>query len=154
MKKIYLFLLVLLAIELTVIIKVGSAVGALATLALLCVSALIGVVIVKSGARQILELMRDGRMPDTRFIWVPLAGFLFIFPGFCSDLLALLLLVPQIRGQLERRTAARRPGFDGRTPGFGRTARPEGRVIEGRATVEGEDDDGESRTRDDRPRGA
>jgi UPF0716 family protein affecting phage T7 exclusion len=64
-----------------------------------------------------------------------MAGFLLIAPGFLSDALALLLLVPPLRRWGIRRAF---PGLSGGSEGA--RARSNGRVIE--ATYERLDEDG------------
>ena len=104
MGKFFLGLLGFFFLEIWVLIKVGSSIGALTTLILMVVSALLGSQLVRSqGLATLLNMrnrMQQGEAPAgdmLQGIWLAVAGFLFIFPGFVSDILALLLLQPAIR---------------------------------------------------------
>ena len=104
MGKFFLGLLGLFFLEIWVLIKVGSSIGALTTLILMVVAALLGGQLVRSqGVATLLNMqqrMQRGEAPAgdmLQGIWLAVAGFRFIFPGFVSDILALLLLQPAIR---------------------------------------------------------
>lgn len=104
MGKFFLGLLGFFFLEIWVLIKVGSSLGALTTLILMVVSALLGGQLVRSQGLATLIGMRSqiqrGETPAGELLqglWLPVAGFLFIFPGFVSDILALLLLQPMVR---------------------------------------------------------
>lgn len=92
------------ALELWVMIRIGTEVGALATLGLLFLSAVVGFAILRlrgvSVARNMQAELNAGRIPSNPIIdtfCLMAAGVLFIFPGFVSDALALLLLIPVTR---------------------------------------------------------
>lgn len=101
-----LFALVLLTaiVEITVIIEVGQRIGALNTVGLLILVSAVGAVIVKAQGlatlrRAIADL--DGRrVPGATLADAALlaaAGALLLVPGFVTDAIGLLLLVPPIR---------------------------------------------------------
>ncbi|MFC3914742.1 FxsA family protein [Pseudaeromonas sharmana] len=107
MGKMLLGLLGLFFVEIWVLIKVGAAIGAVTTLVLMVVAAVLGAQLVRSqGIMALLKLqprLQAGEVSPTELlqgIWLPVAGFLFIFPGFISDLLALVLLQPLVRKAL------------------------------------------------------
>ena len=109
MGKLFFGLIGFFFLEIWVLIKVGSVIGGLATLILMILSTLLGVQLVRSqGIATLLglqgQLMRREAIGRELFegVWLAVAGFLFIFPGFVSDLLALLLLQPFCRRQLTR----------------------------------------------------
>ena len=109
MGKLFFGLIGFFFLEIWVLIKVGSVIGGLATLILMILSTLLGVQLVRSqGITTLLglqgQLMRREAIGRELFegVWLAVAGFLFIFPGFVSDLLALLLLQPFCRRQLTR----------------------------------------------------
>ncbi len=92
------------ALELWVLIRVGSRIGALNTIGLVFLSAVAGLFLLRlRGARIASRFQAElsaGRIPaapilDT--VGLVAAGWLFIFPGFVSDVIALLLLVPLTR---------------------------------------------------------
>ena len=117
-------LLVLPIIEIAIFIKVGQTIGLLPTLALIIGAALLGALLLRAQGLSVLTRLRSnlstGAMPartiaDTMMIG--LAALFFVLPGFLSDVVALLLLLPPFRewiyGQLAKRVtvmASRRPG--------------------------------------------
>lgn len=101
-----LFLVVLAVplVEIYLMIQVGGAIGALPTIGLLLLSAVVGVVIVKREGlgiiRRLQTQMRVGDSPGNDLldgVLIVLAGVLLVIPGFLSDAVALLLLVPPVR---------------------------------------------------------
>ena len=112
-------LLVVPIIEIALFIQVGGLIGLWATLALVLLSAVAGVTIMRSqGARAGLEIqrslaeMRDPSRPLAHGAMIIAAGLLLLLPGFFSDALGLLLLIPAVRtmlmAQLARRVRASR----------------------------------------------
>jgi len=96
-------------LELAVFIKVGAAIGALATILLLIVATIAGVKLVRERGLAILRRCRDaldrGELPAGPLFddaCLVLAGLLLILPGFLSDAVALALLVPAVRQGLFR----------------------------------------------------
>ncbi|HEV7829374.1 MAG TPA: FxsA family protein [Pseudonocardiaceae bacterium] len=105
-----LILLVATVVELTVLIAVGHAIGVLATIALLILASLVGAALLRSeGARTLsafLEALRTRRPPHQELLdgmLIAIAGVLIVLPGFVSDILGLLLLLPPIRAVVRRR---------------------------------------------------
>lgn len=96
MQKILLSLVVFFVLELAVIIEVGSSIGAVNTILVMFLMMVLGVFLIKLRFRQAMDGLRNGTV-DTSVFFLPLAGFLFLFPGFISDLLGLLLLIPRIQ---------------------------------------------------------
>ena len=118
-------------VELYVLIQVGSAIGALDTVGLLLLVSLVGAWIVKhqgAGAwRRIRDELAMGQLPGASLVDGALifaAGVLLLVPGFVTDVLGLLLLVPPVR-HLTRALLGRRFGARvqrvpaGRAPGPG-----------------------------------
>jgi len=102
-------LIALPMLELVLLIKTGQAIGVWATLGLLLGAAVIGGAIMSrqgiSVARRTQEALAAGRPPvgpvlDGAFLL--LAGALLISPGFITDVMALMLLVPPIRRKVAR----------------------------------------------------
>lgn len=101
--------LLLPLIEVASIIQVSRWIGVLPTLTLLVAFACLGLYLIRSqsillGGR-IVEAMRQGVPPEKPLLdsgVVSLAGFLFMIPGFVTDILALLLLIPLARRQIWR----------------------------------------------------
>jgi UPF0716 protein FxsA len=97
-------LLLVPLVELYVIIQVGSAIGALATIALLILSTMFGWWLTKreglEALRQIDASVRDGNEPDKALVngfLIMAAGVLILIPGFVTDALGFLLLLPPVR---------------------------------------------------------
>lgn len=115
------FVLVPLA-ELYVILKVGDAIGTIPTLAILVADSLLGSWLLKSqgGAvwRRFNETMRAGRMPHREIVdgvLVIFGGAFLITPGFLTDIIGVLLLIPPTRAlfrrSLQKRMEKRAIGF-------------------------------------------
>ncbi|WP_028239710.1 FxsA family protein [Stutzerimonas azotifigens] len=131
--RIFLFLFLLFPVlELVVLIKVGSAIGVLATLFLLVLGGLGGVLLMRlagfATAWRARERLARGELPEREMLQgllLAVAGGLLILPGFISDVLALVLLFPPSRklllGQLQRRIELHmtRTGPFGPGPGVG-----------------------------------
>jgi UPF0716 protein FxsA len=99
----HLFLIVPIA-ELYVIIQVASGIGVLNTLGLLILSGIIGGWLAKREGvallRRIQRQLQAGQLPAKEVVdgaLILLAGALMLAPGFLTDLLAILLLVPPTR---------------------------------------------------------
>lgn len=96
-------------IELFVLIKTGQAIGALNTIGLLIVVALVGSALVKREGMKVwnrfVTAVQAGQTPTKEIadgVCLLLAGALLIAPGFVSDVLALLLLFPPTRAVFRR----------------------------------------------------
>jgi UPF0716 protein FxsA len=91
-------------VELAVIVQVASTIGVLDTIGLLILMSLVGAWLARREGLGVLARIQgaldQGRMPSTEVAdgaLILLAGALMIAPGFISDALALLLLVPPTR---------------------------------------------------------
>jgi UPF0716 protein FxsA len=114
---IVLFIVVPIA-ELYVIIQVGEAIGLWPTLALLLADALLGSFLLKHqgrGAwRRFNEALAQRRFPGKEVVdglLIVVGGTLLLAPGFLTDIVGLLLLIPPtraiVRGLLRRFTIGR-----------------------------------------------
>lgn len=139
-------LIALPIIEIAIFIKVGQAIGLMPTLALIVGAALLGGLVLRAQGISVLTQLRSnvsaGHMPartiaDTMMIG--LAALFLVLPGFLSDVVALLLLIPAVRGWIYQALAkrvnivsaqTRRPGPD-----------PYGRPIKGPDTIDLDQDD-------------
>jgi UPF0716 protein FxsA len=138
--------------ELYVILQVGDAIGAPLTILLLVADSLLGSMLLRSQGRtvwrQFNEALRAGRMPHRELfdgIAVIFGGAFLITPGFLTDIIGLLLLIPPSRGVL-RRFATRRLG---KRFGLGTVAGVAGRARRSRAA--GDTVEGTARERPDPP---
>ncbi len=107
MGKLFLLLVGLVVLELTVMIEVGSVIGALPTVGLLILTAVLGSSLVRSEGIKTLfnaqQKMQQGEMPGREVIggmMLALAGLLLIIPGFVTDFFGILLLQPWLRNKL------------------------------------------------------
>ena len=110
-----LFLLVPVA-ELYVIYKVGDAIGVWQTFLLLAVDSVLGSLLLRAQGRSVWrrfnETMAAGRVPHRELIdgvLVIFGGAFLITPGFLTDIVGLVLLIPPTRAVV-RRLVARRLG--------------------------------------------
>src|SRR4051794_39936019 len=115
------FIVVPLA-ELYVIIQVGQAIGALPTIAILLLDSVLGSMLLRAQGRVVWrrfnEALAAGRMPHQEVqdgVLVIFGGAFLITPGFITDILGILLLIPLTRAPIRRlgmraitRRAARR----------------------------------------------
>jgi len=109
------FIVVPLA-ELYVILKVGDAIGAVWTILLLAVDSVIGSLLLRAQGRTVWarfnETLAMGRMPHREVmdgVLVVFGGAFLITPGFLTDILGLILLIPPTRAVV-RRLLVRRLG--------------------------------------------
>jgi UPF0716 protein FxsA len=117
--------------ELYVIFKVGDAIGILPTLAILVADSLIGSWLLKSQGRVVWrrfnDTMRAGQIPHREVVdgvLVIFGGAFLITPGFITDVIGVLLLLPPTRA-LFRGFLTRRALFQLGSQVTGR--RPQGR---------------------------
>jgi UPF0716 protein FxsA len=112
--RILVALAVYLAVEITVLVLVGQAVGFWGLLGLLVLSAVVGAWAIKREGRRsmtaLVEAARSGRPAEAEVadgMYLALAGVLLVIPGLLSTLAALVLLVAPVRRALSRRAADR-----------------------------------------------
>jgi UPF0716 protein FxsA len=113
------FWLLLPLLELYVLIKVGSEVGALTVVVMIILSAVAGVFCIRMAglatALSVRERMARGEVPDdamlTGLLWV-IGGVLLFIPGFISDAVGLLCILPMTRNWLVGRMRKGRPQSD------------------------------------------
>lgn len=121
-------LIALPIIEIAIFIKVGQTIGLLPTLALIIGAALLGGLVIRAQGLSVLTQLRRnvsaGQLPartiaDTMMIG--LAAIFLVLPGFLSDVVALLLLLPPVRGWIygalgKGMVATRSTRFSSRAP--------------------------------------
>ena len=104
MNALFLFLIAVPAIEIFLMIKIGQNIGALSTVGLIFLTAIIGIYFAKIEG---LNTLRSGiynlyknRLPIFEMISgasIAFAALLLIIPGFITDTLGFLLLIPFTR---------------------------------------------------------
>ena len=127
--------------ELYVILKVGDAIGAVWTILLLAADSVLGSLLLRAQGRSVWRrfnnAIAEGKMPHREVIdgvLVIFGGAFLITPGFITDIVGLLLLLPPTRSVI-RGVVARRLGrrvATGATVRFGRRE-PRGYDVEGTA---------------------
>lgn len=151
------FVLVPIA-ELYVILKVGDAIGIVPTLAILVADSLLGSALMRSQGRAVWQrfqaTMQAGRVPHREVfdgVLVIFGGAFLITPGFLTDLVGILLLLPPTRAAFRRFLIRRGGRMLGITvlPGAGNARRMGEWDVEGTAY---EPDTPESSPGTDRPR--
>lgn len=122
-------------IEIYLMIEVGSEIGALATIGLTILTAVIGTWLVRLQGFGVLarvrELMRHDEVPALELLdgaLLLVAGLFLLLPGFLTDAAGFLLLIPAVRRWLVRHYVRIVP-VHSIHPADGRR---EPRVIEGR----------------------
>ena len=133
--RLILFLLVLVGvplIELYFLIQVGSEIGILPTIGVSLFTAALGGYLVRQQGFAVLARVRQvkdqGEPPALAVLdgaLLLIAGLFLLLPGFVTDLIGFLLLIPPLRQQLIRRYVAVLPLGPGQAPAGGP------RVIEG-----------------------
>lgn len=110
----FLILVLLPILEIALFILVGGAIGVLPTIALVVLAAAVGMALVRREGFQALTRLQasidrgeDPRGQIAHAAMVMLAGVLLIIPGFFTDAVGLLLLIPPVRDFLIRKGASR-----------------------------------------------
>jgi len=125
-KRIGLTLLLLPLAEIAAFVLVAIAVGVWAAALLVLLTSVAGALLLRLGGRAHLERVRGaigGRLEVSaeaagRGVFIVLAGLLLLIPGFLTDILGLLILLPATRrriGSLVNRSLA--AAFGGPDPG-------------------------------------
>ncbi|MGD9740578.1 MAG: FxsA family protein [Bauldia sp.] len=149
-----LVLVILALVEIAVFILVGRAIGVAATLGLVLLAAIAGIVLMRSQGfgvmRRIREDVNGGIMPGAALAdgaMILLAGVLLIIPGFVTDVIGLLLFLPAVRRGLR---AAAMPGIVATAAGgnwqrWPQTPSPRSRYLDLRAEPPANDPEPRSR---------
>jgi UPF0716 protein FxsA len=124
-----LFIVVPIA-ELYVIIQVGEAIGVLPTIAILVADSILGSFLLKvqgrAAWRRFNAAVSEGRVPTREVldgVLVVFGGALLLTPGFLSDIVGILFLLPPTRALIRRvalRNVAARMAASATTWGIGR----------------------------------
>ena len=139
--------IVLCIVEMLVLFEVAGQIGGLATVALVFLTTVAGVAILKRQGWHTLaranERLRAGQLPALEMlegICLAVGGALLIVPGFVSDFVGFLLLLPPTRQRLIKKLLKSgrvtiHPGMHEPPPGFHRPPGGSG-VYEGEFTRE------------------
>jgi UPF0716 protein FxsA len=152
-----LLLLALPLAEIAVFVMVGSEIGALATIALVIATTILGAVLLRVQGFGVIQRIRNsveqGGTPTRELVhglMILAAGILLVLPGFITDAIGLLLFIPPVRDfawRLVRNRVVVRGGVF--QAGMGRGfSRRNGRTID----LDAEEYSTRQRTDPDRPR--
>ena len=104
-----LFFTILPALELTLLIKIGTHIGAGNTLLIILCTGVLGASLARMQGFIVLQKIHDdlnhGIMPNARLmdgLMILTGGILLLTPGFITDLLGLLMLIPWTRTLFKR----------------------------------------------------
>ena len=134
-------------VEIYVLVQIGQVIGAGWTVLLLVVDAIVGTWLMRrEGARAwraLREALQSGRMPAAELAdgaLILFGGALMLAPGFVTDVVGILLILPLTRPIFRRLLAAHvaqrlvlnvtRPGTRGRGPGSGPGPVVRGEVVD------------------------
>lgn len=114
MRFLLLLFIIIPVIEITVLINVGQAIGAWYTVGLVLLSAFIGVNMLRyqglSTLARAQERMNTGQIPGNEMvegIVLAVGGALLLTPGFVTDVIGFLCLIPFTRQWLARQAMSR-----------------------------------------------
>ncbi|WP_055047053.1 FxsA family protein [Devosia sp. A16] len=108
MGRLFLLLLLLLPlIEIGLFVVIGNAIGLWPTLGGVVLAAIVGALVIRGQGLSLLNDLRStmgrGQLPARAIadaMMVGLAGLLLLLPGYFSDLIGILLLIPPIRSAI------------------------------------------------------
>lgn len=121
-----LLFLVVPLVELYVIFQVGDAIGALNTVAILLLDSLIGAWLMKREGLAVFHRLQakleQGEVPGSELVdtfLILFGGALMLTPGFLTDIVGILLLLPPLRAVVRRVLARRFKAMAVQRAGFG-----------------------------------
>lgn len=110
MKLLLLLFILVPAAELVLLIEVGSRIGVLSTFALIVLTGILGASLARHQGLSLLHRLRmetqTGRLPGDTLIdglIILVAGAFLLTPGFLTDTVGFLCLVPGVRRAIKRR---------------------------------------------------
>jgi len=106
-RLLFLFFLLVPLIEIAFFVVIGNAIGLWPTLAGVVLTAVIGSLVLRMQGVSLLNEMRStvgrGQLPARAIadaMMIGLAGLLLLLPGYFSDLIGILLLIPPVRSAI------------------------------------------------------
>jgi len=146
---IFLIFLAVPVVEIALFVEIGGAIGLVPTLAIVLMTAILGTYVIRRQGLRALDRLRTSAQsgvdpvgPLAHGALTFIAGVLLVLPGFFTDTLGFLLLIPQVRSLLIRwgasRVTVRTASFlhtrsRGTTPGRGDTIEGEYEIVDGDA---------------------
>jgi UPF0716 protein FxsA len=102
--RLFLLFTIIPVLELYLLIKIGGMIGALNTVLIILVTAIVGASLTKSQGlmvlSQIQQALNEGRLPANELLHgliILLGGVALLTPGFITDFIGLSMLIPHIR---------------------------------------------------------
>ena len=102
--KLFLSFTIIPIIEIYLLIEIGSLFGAFTAVALVILTGILGAFLARLQGLQTLyriqERLREGNMPSSELldaVLIVIAGIVLLTPGFLTDFLGFLLLIPPTR---------------------------------------------------------
>jgi UPF0716 protein FxsA len=139
-------LIALPIIEIAIFIKVGQTIGLWPTLALVIGAALLGGLLLRQQGLSVLSQLRSnvdrGHMPGRTIadaMMIGVAALFLVLPGFLSDVVALALLLPPVRGWLYQALASRMTVVE--TSSFRHASGRDGPRLGGEGSIDLDQDD-------------
>jgi UPF0716 protein FxsA len=106
--RLFLLFTIIPVIELTLLIKIGSFIGALNTVAIVIFTAVVGAYLVKLEGLGVMyriqKNMQEGIFPGDELIngmMILVAGALLLTPGFVTDVIGFLMVIPFSRNYIK-----------------------------------------------------
>ena len=104
MRYLFLFFIFLPFVEIYTLIVVGNYIGAFNAILLIVLTGIIGLYLLRNqGIRSLINLRSNPKWFDPtadnilKTLFTPIGGFLILIPGFVTDFLGLLILLPLTR---------------------------------------------------------
>lgn len=104
MRYLFFFFIFLPFVEIYTLITVGNYIGAFNTILLIILTGIIGVYLLRNqGIRSLINLRSNPKGFDPtadnilKTLFTPIGGFLMLIPGFVTDFLGLMILLPLTR---------------------------------------------------------
>ena len=114
MRVLFVLFIIVPLLEMLLLIKVGGLIGALPTIALVCLTAFIGVGLIRAQGFMTMhraqEKMARGQVPAQEMLdglSLVIGGVLLLTPGFFTDALGFVLLIPSLRRVLLHKVLAK-----------------------------------------------
>lgn len=146
MRRVLAIFIVIPVIEMVILIEVGGLIGALPTVALVVLTAVIGVALLKHEGMETLARVQNrlsiGELPTTELlegVMLIVGGALLLTPGFVTDSIGFVCLIPYFRRPVAQLMI--RKGIIGAMPRFFTSANNGGRTFEGEFRSEVDDSD-------------
>ncbi len=146
MRRVLATFIVVPVIEMVILIEVGGLIGALPTVALVVLTAVIGVALLKHEGMETLARVQNrlsvGELPATELlegVMLIVGGALLLTPGFVTDSIGFVCLIPYFRRPLAQLMI--RKGIIGAVPRFFTATNNDGQTLEGEFRSEDSDTD-------------